>query len=94
MERKIILPSRNANNWLEQVKENSYVLHSELDFVRCGYDKDGSIYFVDPPGGPYLDVGGILENVGAIKSIVHQKGRGFIITFDNDLSSKQEKESF
>lgn len=88
MGKEIILPSRYCKNYLESIDEDTYILHSELgEYVRYGTNEDNNIYFVDPPGGPYIDVGGKLKDVGIVKSIILQKGRGFIITFDNDISS-------
>lgn len=72
------------NNWLEQYEDNNYILHSELDHVRAGYmdSNRDMIAFVDPPGGPLISIGNILDEVGKeIDSIHHIKGKGFAITF-------------
>lgn len=81
MKRKVTLPSRGENNYLEFLEGSTYLLHTEVDSVRVGYDEDNSIYFIDPSGGPYMDVGGILAGVGTIEKIFHIKNKGFAITF-------------
>ena len=89
MGKRIDLQSRDCVNYLESIDDNIYVLHSNLgEHIRYGVNEDNSIYFVDPPGGPFMDIGGILPDVGKIESITFQKGRGFVITFDNDISSQ------
>lgn len=73
------------NNWLEQYEDNNYILHSELDHVRAGYmdSNRDMIAFVDPPGGPFIKVGSVLEETGKkVKFIEHIKGKGFSITFE------------
>lgn len=82
---KIILHSRDGiKNWLEHHEEKTYILHSELDHIRCGYADDSmrEIQFVDPPGGPFMSVGSELMEAdnAVIKSIRHIEGKGFAIT--------------
>lgn len=77
----VTLPSRGENNYLEFLEGSTYLLHTEADSVRVGYDEDNSIYFIDPSGGPYMDVGGMLAGVGTIEKIFHIKNKGFAITF-------------
>ena len=83
---KITLHSRdNINNWLEHYKDKTYILHSELDHIRCGYTDNSmkDIQFVDPPGGPFMSVGSELMEAdnAVIKSIRYIEGKGFAITF-------------
>lgn len=85
-EKRIKLHSRDGiNNWLEYYGDSTYILHSELDHIRCGYADDSmkEIQFVDPPGGPFMSVGSELMEAdnAVIKSIRHIKGKGFAITF-------------
>lgn len=83
--KKIKLHSRESiNNWLEHYTGETYILHSELDHIRAGYmDSDKEmIAFVDPPGGPFISIGNVLDEVGKeVESIGHIKGKGFSITF-------------
>lgn len=85
-QKRIKLHSRDrTNNWLEHFAGNTYILCSELDHVRAGYmDSDREmIAFVDPPGGPFIRIGEILDEVGKkVESIHHIKGKGFSITFE------------
>ena len=84
-EERIKLHSRDGiNNWLEHHEDNTYILHSELDHIRCGYTDNSmkDIQFVDPPGGPFMSVGSELMEAdnAIIKSIRHIEGKGFAIT--------------
>lgn len=83
--KKIKLHSRDrVNNWLEHYAGNTYILRSELDHIRAGYmDSDREmIAFVDPPGGPFIKAGEILDEADKkVESINHIKGKGFSITF-------------
>lgn len=84
-QKRIKLHSRDRmNNWLEHYAGTTYILHSELSHVRAGYmDSDREIIaFVDPPGGPFISIGNILDEVGKeVLEINHIKGKGFAITF-------------
>lgn len=59
MEEKIKLNSRynDVSNYLEKLDNGNWVLRSSLDHIRMGLNNDNSIYFIDPPGGPFLTVG-------------------------------------
>lgn len=52
-----------SNNYLRLVDEYSdenkriYVLCPEYDYMRCSHSDDGSIFMVDPSGGPMLSIG-------------------------------------
>lgn len=84
MKEKIKLSSRGVDNWLEPYEDNIYILKSELDHIRVGFDKNpDNIVFIDPPGGPFMSVGSKLMEAdnAVIKSIRHIKGKGFAITF-------------
>ena len=82
---RVKLHSRDrVDNWLVHYKDTTYLLQSELDYIRVGYmnsDHD-IIAFVDPPGGPMMSVGNTVDEIGKdIASISHIKGKGFAITF-------------
>lgn len=85
-QKRIKLHSRNRiNNWLEHFAGNTYILCSELDHVRAGYmdSNRDMIAFVDPPGGPFIRTGEVLDEIGKkVESINHIKGKGFSITFE------------
>lgn len=56
---RIDLPNRYGDEvYLEHVKEGIYKLVFEDDYVRLGYEDDDTITFIDPPGGPFISVGG------------------------------------
>jgi GTP-dependent phosphoenolpyruvate carboxykinase len=54
----------NANIWLEYIGKNLWSLKSkkkeDLDYMRFIYNDDNSIYAIDPSGGPFLSIDGIL----------------------------------
>ena len=83
----IRLHSRDrTKNWLEYYEDKVYILHSELDHIRIGYAEGKNrrkIVFIDPPGGPFMSVGSVVEeaNNSKIKTIKHIKGVGFAIRF-------------
>lgn len=83
MEKKIRLKTRDrTNNWLEPYGENSYLLKSEFDHIRVGRNNDNKVVFIDPPGGPFITIGDILDEAGKeVKSIDAVEGKGFSITF-------------
>ena len=63
---KIKLYNRDGNNlWLEKTVDSYWKLRSDestsLLGVQISFESDGSIYSVDPSGGPYLAVGTVLE---------------------------------
>lgn len=77
---KIKLRSRGADNWLEEIKEGKYLLHSEYDHVRVIFDKN-SIFpiSIDPPDGPMMSIGDKIPEIGTIKKIINCNGF-YIIT--------------
>lgn len=78
----IKLDSRFVVNYLEKVKDNSYLLKSEFDTMRAGNTQEGN-YFIDPSGGPMIIEGKLLKEADAIvKYITWEKGVGYIITFE------------
>lgn len=53
-------------------EEHEYI----LKYMRCGYNENGSIAFVDPSGGPFIEVG---------SNITHDLIVDSIIDVDNEL---------
>lgn len=39
--------------FIRQGEENLYLL-DEAEHLRVGYEHDGSVNFIDPPGGPFI----------------------------------------
>lgn len=65
---KIKLPNReNQEVYLEKEETGLWKLHVSLDHIRIGFDDSGKILFVDPPGGPFLQVGGLAGGRKIIK---------------------------
>lgn len=53
------------------------------EYTRIGYNEDGSYAFIDPSGGPFLQVGDTVEELDrTIKSICQSPDRGYIIEFE------------
>ena len=84
-QKRINLNSRDGiNNWLEHYNWNTYILKSECSTFNVGYmDSDKElIAYIDPPGGPFISIGKIMDEVGKeVLEINHIKGEGFAITF-------------
>lgn len=82
--KKIKLESRyiGDNNYLEAVDDSSkkYLLKSDYA-ISVGIDKDSESYsFVDPSGGPFIQVGTVIEDM-TVKSI-KQSDKGILIEFE------------
>lgn len=67
------------NLWLERIGENFYMLKSDeeskwaLEYLRVGLSEDNNRYtFVDPPGGPFLDLGYELKDDSGKKYIIKE----------------------
>lgn len=81
-ENDIKLDSRyNIKNYLEYIKDKEYYLRSEIEGIRYGYNEDGSYYFVDPAGGPFISVGDKINSM-TVASIDFETGKGFKINFE------------
>lgn len=56
------LSSRDESvNYLRKVDDNKYKLCAESGFVRISHNSDGTIFAVDPAGGPRICVGETIE---------------------------------
>lgn len=67
------------NIWLERIGENFYMLKSDekskwgIEHLRVGLSEDNNRYtFVDPPGGPFLDIGYSLKDSNGKKYIIKE----------------------
>jgi len=83
----IKLKSRNNETSLIQLhplntdkESKTYKLVTNAEYMRCGYTDNG-LMFIDPPGGPFLQVGESINN-RVIKSIDHSYEVGYLITFE------------
>lgn len=72
-------------SYLERIKENTYILKCKYDHIRAGYS-DNALEWIDPPSGPMIFTGRNIES-HTVKSIDKVEGKGFIITFEDDLFS-------
>lgn len=77
------------NNYLQKFtnpynpEADCYLLKTELDYLRYGLDKDGHTRFIDPSGGPFIQEGNVLEEVGKkVKHIEHISDYGWVLTFE------------
>ena len=70
-------------NYLSPINSNDYILVLEHpDFgVRVANNEDGSINFIDPSGGPLIQVNSFSLDHKLLKSIKFEKGNGFILSF-------------
>lgn len=79
--KNIKLNTRGDNNYLEYIEDNKYKLVSEYPYVRAMFkDNPDNIYAVDPPSGPFIQVGNKLNEVGKIVESI-TRDNGFIINF-------------
>lgn len=93
--KKIKLLSRGEDNWLQQIGECTYILHTENNSIRIIYDHDNkTIIGVDPSGGPMIKVGELLpvenkEDQKKVKLIKNWKTI-YIITENPNKQKPQE----
>lgn len=79
--KNIKLNTRGDNNYLEYIEDNKYKLVSEYPYIRVLFkDNFDNIYAVDPPSGPFIQVGNKLNEVGKIVESI-TRDNGFIIKF-------------
>ena len=65
----------------KESKTYKLVLGSEDDIIRTGYTEE-EVLFIDPSGGPYMQVGGILKG-NKIKAIDYSYDiEAYVITFE------------
>jgi hypothetical protein len=79
--KNIKLNTRGDNNYLEYIEDNKYKLVAEYPYIRVLFkDNPDDIYAVDPPSGPFIQVGNKLNEVGKIVESI-TRDNGFIINF-------------
>lgn len=61
------------------------------EYTRIGYNKDGSYAFIDPSGGPMIELGDYIKEADAIVDLIDWTvEQGYIIGFKkNDLFSNK-----
>ena len=82
--KKYNLPTHDgSNNYLEDLGNNKYRLHTQYeDYCRFIYNDDNTTYYaVDPPGGPFMAVGEFKIDGKVLKSIDIDES-GTILTFE------------
>lgn len=73
------LVSEDGIRWFFDVDDaHKYI----LEYMRAGYppDNEDQYNFIDPVGGPFLRVGGYIDNQHQIEKITYVKNKGFCIT--------------
>ena len=89
MDKIIELRGRYGTHTLKQLtpvkggesKTYKLVLGSEEDIIRTGYTEE-EVLFIDPSGGPYMQVGGVLKG-NKIKAIDYSYDiEAYVITFE------------
>lgn len=88
-----------AKNYLEEVAENKYALRfgddKEGDWCRVGLAagtswEDNEFTFVDPSGGPFMSVGGLIKDGLTIKRIYAEDNTYYIETeVEEDKNNKE-----
>ena len=80
--KNIKLNTRGDNNYLEHIKDNKYRLVSEYPYIRVLFNTNPEdIYAIDPPSGPFLQVGNKIDEVGKTIESITRSDLGFIINF-------------
>ena len=83
--KKIKLPNRYGDkNYLEEVEPNKYklVLDSNSGNLRFGFIEENHHEYVDPSGGPFMEVGQEIPGVeGILAEIEVVKGKGIFLIF-------------
>jgi hypothetical protein len=59
---------------LVPIKRGLYQLKFDANTVRIGSNEDGSINFVDPPGGPFINIGYKINRDKAVSRIYREDG--------------------
>ena len=86
----------NHDNYLKQLtkkdgtKSDTYMLVTDVPASELRLSKDlSTIKWLDAPGGPRITVGKSIKGTDSekVKYIDYIKNRGYIITFENGLSS-------
>ena len=78
----IKLNTRGDNNYLEYIEDNKYKLVSEYPYIRIIFkDNPDNITAIDPPSGPFLQVGNKVDEVGKTIESITRGDKGFIINF-------------
>jgi hypothetical protein len=77
---KYVLHNRYGD-LIQLVKQdkNLYLLDGDLDYMRVGFNNDKTIEFVDPSGGPFMQVGTKLDNF-TIETIDSIANVGYLFT--------------
>lgn len=80
--KNIKLNTRGDNNYLEYIEDNKYRLVSEYPYIRIIFkDNPDNITAIDPPSGPFLQVGDKVNEVGKTIESITRGDVGFIINF-------------
>lgn len=68
---------KDINSELIQIKDNTYLLETNSEYVRLSRAENRTIYSIDLEGGPIIDVGDTIQGK-KIKSIKSQ----YVIEFE------------
>lgn len=59
---------------LVPIKRGLYQLKFDANTMRIGSNEDGSINFVDPPGGPFINIGYKINRDKSVSRIYQDAG--------------------
>ena len=51
------LYSRYGDRYTLKYIDDNHYMFERIPYLRIGYDKDDTIIFIDPPGGPFINMG-------------------------------------
>lgn len=78
----------NNEIFIEHIEDNLWQLQGDLEYCRMGVNPNDNtkIDFIDPPGGPFMQVDSFQinsdNNIYTLKEIKHSKDLGFLLTFE------------
>lgn len=88
MNSNTIYENRYGRPWSwEPITESTFLFKMDKDdmmWCREGHTQDGFIYFFDPSGGPYVGVGGTIDNIPITRIIPTPEG------YVAEVSNQQE----
>ena len=68
---------KDINSELIQIKDNTYLLETNSEYVRLSRAENSTIYSIDLEGGPMISVGDTIQGK-KIKSIINK----YVIEFE------------
>lgn len=86
VQRLVLLSNRwGDHNYLRHIDGRKYRYEGEDNYLRVGYKdltEGEEITFIDPPGGPFMSVGGEVFGIEGTISKIEALDKGFMLEFE------------